>query len=245
MFAFFVRCVCRKSFSSLLGLFLRAAIGGAAGLFWQAAFAESSPPSQYVPKTGEGLDYNKKFYPEEESSDWFVELNPLLLLTRTLVLESERRVADGYTLGLDVRYRDANVYNTNGVKGTLTYFGVAPKLRLYPLPTLSGVFFGFKVLLGSATAEISGVESKTWNQFIVAPVAHVGYRITSRKRVTLALYLGGGVNVPKLEIKESEFPPAIAGSAGQSENWRDAANSLKQAESRFKPDFGLSLGVAF
>ncbi len=211
---------------------------------WGTAFAESSP-GQYVPKTGEALDYNKKFYPEEESRDWFVELNPLLLLTRTLVVESERRISDGYTLGLDLRYRNASVYSSNGVKGTLTYFGVAPKFRLYPLPTLSGVFFGFKVLLGSAQAEISGTETKSWDQFIVAPVAHVGYRITSRMGVTLALYLGGGVNIPRLDVNESEFPAAVKGSLAEAENWRDAASSLKQAESRFKPDFGLSLGVAF
>jgi hypothetical protein len=228
----------------MLGLFMKRGCGFLSLFLCGAAFAESSP-GQYVPKTGDALDYNKKFYPEEESRDWFVELNPLLLLTRTLVVESERRISDGYTLGLDLRYRNASVYSSNGVKGTLTYFGVAPKFRLYPLPTLSGVFFGFKVLLGSAQAEIVGTETKSWDQFIVAPVAHVGYRITSRMGVTLALYLGGGVNIPQLEIKESEFPAAVTGSVAETENWRDAASALKQAESRFKPDFGLSLGVAF
>jgi hypothetical protein len=46
-------------------------------------------------------------------------------------------------------------------------------------------------------------------------------------------------------VNESEFPAAVKGSVAATENWRDAASALKQAESRFKPDFGLSLGVAF
>lgn len=201
----------------------------------------------YVPRMGEPIDESKTFYPTEISRDWFLELNPLPLFDRTLVVEAERRLSSSFTLGLDVRYRSAEVYDSEGTSGTFSYLGIAPKVRFYPLPSLSGVFFGFKILAGSAEAEISsGPDSKSWSQWTVAPIAHVGYRINFLSGVTLALYLGGGVNIPALDVDDSEFPNAVqTGDDARRRRWRSAADKLNQQEGRFKPDIGLTIGASF
>lgn len=191
------------------------------------------------------IEYGKKFYPSEKSRSYFLEINPLLLFSRSLVLESEIRGGENFTYGIDFRYKDAVVHDSGGVKGTHTYIGLSPKLRLYPLPILSGVFVGVKVFMGQVRSTIDSIESKTWDEVLVSPLAHVGYRITSNFGLTLALYIGGGFNVPALDISDSEFPGSVVASAEESARWRDASEALNQQESRFKPDIGLSLGVAF
>jgi hypothetical protein len=104
------------------------------------------------------------------------------------------------------------------------------------------VFFGFKTFIGQTSAEISGNQgTKQFSNFMISPVAHVGYRINSMMGATLALYLGGGMNIPKLKIDSGEFPT----DAREDATWKDAANQLSQAESAFRPDFGLTLGIAF
>ncbi len=207
--------------------------------------AQSSPAwaqIEYVPPQGEAPDYEKKYRPTEVSVDWIIELNPLLLLNRGLALEMEHRIAEIYTLGADVLYSDATVFESDaGVKGRSLSFGLLPKVRLYPLPVLSGVFFGFKLFLGVVNSEISGEsQSHSETHFMVSPTVHVGYRITSFRGVTFSLYVGGGANVPPVEVAEEEWPTEVRGNS----EWKDAANRINQNESLFRPDFGLTLGVA-
>ena len=197
----------------------------------------------YTPPMGEQPDYTKKYYPTEVTKSYFLELNPLLLLNRGLALESEFKIMESLTLGADALYRDAVIFESDaGVEGRLTYFGLAPKIRFYPLPTLSGVFFGLKVLVGQLSAEISGKQgTESTSQLMVSPVAHVGYRINSMMGATLALYIGGGMNIPRLTIDSTSFPAE----AREDATWKDAASQLEQAESGFRPDFGLALGIGF
>ena len=212
----------------------------------RALAEDASPKGGYVPHMGEPLDYDKKFQPTEISRDWFLELNPLPLFNKTLMVETERRMSDRFTLGVDLRYRDAEVYNEGGTKGTFTYIGLAPKVRFYPLPALAGVFFGFKVLAGSASAEItSDGQSKGLDQFVVSPVAHVGYRINFLSGVTLALYIGGGLNIPALDISDDDFPSGVTSDSVTKDRWTKAADKLNKQEERFKPDFGITVGAAF
>jgi hypothetical protein len=214
------------------------------GLAPQAWASQSS--DGFKPRTGEPLDYDKKFYPTEISRDWFLEINPLRLLGQSLVIETERRISQGLTLGLDVTYRDAEVFDQRSTTAEFSYLGVAPKMRFYPLPSLAGIFFGAKVFAGQATSEIASPgASKSWQQVVVAPAAHVGYRINFMSGVTLALYIGGGVNLPALDIDSKEFPANVAADAERSKDWSSAADKLNQQEGRFKPDWGLTIGAAF
>lgn len=204
--------------------------------------ASADSPITYTPAEGEPLDYEKKFYPTEVSTTWILELNPLQLINRSIVVESERRVAQNYTLGLDVLYSEMTVSEEKGTKASAVSYGVLPKVRMYPLPVLTGVYFGLKVFIGSFTAAIEGAgEQKEFDQVVVAPTAHVGYRITSFSGITFSLYIGGGANLPSLDVQSGDFPVSVRNDPG----WKDAASRLNQTLSAFRPDFGLTLGAAF
>jgi hypothetical protein len=196
----------------------------------------------YTPPEGEALDYEKKFYPTEVSTDWVVELNPLQLVNRSIVAESEHRIAENFTLGLDLLYSEMTVSESKGVKASAVSYGILPKVRMYPLPVLTGVYFGLKLFLGSFTATIDGAgEKKSFDQVVVAPSAHVGYRITSFSGITFSLYVGGGAHFPQLDLETADFPEAVRNDA----RWKDSAARLNQALGAFRPDFGLTFGAAF
>lgn len=202
---------------------------------------KSEGNAPYEPRMGEQPVYGKKYYPGTPVSGLFLEVNPLLLINRGLSVEFEKRGGDTWTFGADVQYRNANVYDTAGVRGKIQYLAIAPKVRIYPMETMAGVFFGLKVLIGQVAGEVSDVRFKTEHfDYAVSPVAHVGYRFVSSGGFTFAAYLGGGFNIPKPEFEQSQLDPAVRDDA----RWNAARDKVNESNGLFRPDFGLTLGVA-
>lgn len=220
----------------------------AAGMFLLAgnAFAQETdgPPEKeknydgsYEPKTGEPIVYGKKYYPTEVKSDLFLEVNPVLLINRGLGFEFEMRGGEHTSFGADIQYRNAELYDSAGYRGRSQYFAFAPKMRIYPIETMSGVFFGFKLLIGQVSSEIETPQRPySFATFQVAPAVHAGYRITSFGGFSLALYVGGGINLPKSEIKQDDVP-----SDGGAQEARKKVNA---EQGTFRPDFGFTIGIA-
>lgn len=200
----------------------------------------TQPPvgtDSYVPHTGEPLVYGKKYQPTEKRSDVFLEVNPLRLINRGLSFEFEMRAAEHVSIGGDLEYRSADVYDSGSTKGKSQYFGIAPKVRVYPLESMSGVFFGFKLFLGQLSTDISDTSKDfTKSTFQMAPTVHAGYRFTNFGGFAFAIYLGGGLNIPKLDIPKSDI--------ADNDRARDARDKLLNENGVFRPDFGLTVGIA-
>lgn len=206
-----------------------------------AAFAQDDAMPQggssFQPHTGEPLFYGKKYQPVDKHSDMFLEVNPLRLINRGLGFEFEMRMTEHLSAGADLEYRSADLYESGETKGTTQYFGVAPKIRVYPMESMSGVFFGFKLYLGQLTTEIKDPD-KDFEKglFQAAPSVHVGYRFTNFGGFAFAIYVGGGINIPKLEIKDDEI--------ADNTKSKDARSKLEKENGTFRPDFGLTVGIA-
>lgn len=199
---------------------------------------QSTPSGEYVPPQGEQPEYGKKYRPTTPEKDLILEINPLLVINRGIAVEFERRSGDTLSFGLDLIYRDAKVFDERGVEGSVQYLGAAPKVRVYPLATLGGVFFGAKIMLGQNTLAIS--DNDDIGIFTVSPTAHVGYRFTTFSGFTLAGYLGGGVNIPAPEYEKEDLDVAYR----ESDAHNDARSRVNRATGLFKPDIGLTLGIA-
>lgn len=210
------------------------------------AYGQDASPSSgtYQVPMGEQPEYGKKYYPSRKAgpeADTVLEINPLLLIQRGIGFEFEHRLGESFSLGADFIYRDAEIYDENSAKGRNRFLGVAPKFRLYPIQTLAGVFFGAKVTVGQDSSEVKagGVKS-TKDTFIVAPSAHVGYRFVSFNGFTVAGYVGAGVNIPTPEFEQEDLDARVRNSAIANE----AREEINDKNGFFRPDFGLTVGVA-
>jgi hypothetical protein len=167
-----------------------------------------------------------------------LEINPLLVINRGIAVEGERRMGELVSLGLDLMYRDAEVFDRGGVRGRVQSFGAAPKVRVYPMSTLGGVFFGAKLMLSQNTLSITDNDDQS--VFTVSPTAHVGYRVSTFGGFTLAAYLGGGINIPAPEYEKDDLDAAYR----DSKDHNGARDKVNKATGLFRPDIGLTLGVA-
>lgn len=202
------------------------------------AGGQNTQSGEYTPPQGEQPEYGKTFRPNTPVKDYILELNPLLVINRGVAVEFEARSGSLFSFGADLFYRDAEVYSEGGVKGRVQFIGAAPKVRVYPLATLGGVFFGAKVMLGQNTLSVSG--SDDVNVFTVSPTAHVGYRFVTFSGFTLAGYIGGGVNLPAPEFEKEDLVVASQNDARANQ----ARDKVNKATGLFRPDFGLTLGIA-
>jgi hypothetical protein len=201
----------------------------------------SGTTQEYVPPSGEQPTYGKKFRPNTPQTDFVLELNPLLLVQRGIAVEAEKQVGEMFSLGVDLIYRNAEVFNEKGVKANIQYLGVAPKFRVYPLATLGGVFFGVKAMIGQNMLEIKeGDISSDKSILTISPTAHVGYRFTAFSGFTLAAYIGGGVNLPEPKMEKKD----LDSNRKDDPVWADAREKANDANGLFRPDFGLTLGIA-
>lgn len=192
---------------------------------------------EYQPRVGEPIEYGKKYYPTEPRSEMFLEVNPFLLINRGLGFEFETRLSDRLSFGSDFIYRkNSGVYdNRNGTTASTQYLGFAPKLRIYPIEPMSGVFFGFKLYVGQVLSEVTVSNNSTSDsEFQVAPAVHAGYRLTTFGGFTVAGYLGGGINIPRAKFDKTLTGPDV-------EAARDRLDSENEV---FRPDFGVTFGIA-
>jgi len=198
------------------------------------ALAQEEPLNDTLPQ-GEKLDFGKKFYPTTNDAEFIFELNPLLLIRRGFEIETEYKIKPSVTVGFDIVWFDSSVFDENGVKANVGYYGVEPKVRFYPLQRLDGVFMTGRLAIGTYVYKISSTQ--TWSKEImtVAPIVQVGYRITSFSGFTFSGYIGGGFNLrdPKADITTLT-----------SESEKSARSKLNDTLTRFRPDFGLTFGMA-
>jgi hypothetical protein len=223
-------------------------------IFAQTHTESSGSGSQtYEPPTGEQPTYGKKFRPTEIDKNFVLELNPLMLIRKSLSFETEFKTGELVSLGADLIYENNEVFkintssNINGnqtnntVIGNINYFGVSPKIRLYPMTPLNGVFFGAKLGMGQLTQKISDSNiSKERSKFIVSPSVHAGYRFSTFNGFTMAFYLGGGLNAPNPKLEDSDIDASVRTNT----DWRSAKDKVNSNFAVFKPDFGLTLGIA-
>jgi hypothetical protein len=207
----------------------------------EATPGDSASTNGYVQPMGEQPDFGKKYRPGVPSHELVLEINPLLLYNRSFAVEMEKKWTESITFGGDIIYRDANVFEKDAVKGNVQFLGVAPKIRIYPYTALAGVFFGAKLTLGQTNLSIKSSEETTEKGVLtLAPTAHVGYRFATFSGFTLAAYVGGGLNIPKPELAKSDLKEKNR----DSETWNDARDDVNNATGLFRPDIGLTLGVA-
>ena len=196
--------------------------------------------TDYQPPTGEQPVYGKKYRPSLLQRDVVIELNGLRLIERGLGLEFEKSISDNVSVGADLQYRNATVFDERLVKATVESFAFAPKVRLYPLATMNGLFAGFKLAMGSYKSVIKATSESEKSIFSISPTVHVGYRFLADNGFTMALYAGGGFNLPRPEFKEDDIKSADRTSADA----LDARTKINDQYNLFKPDYGLTIGVA-
>ena len=206
----------------------------------QPVFAQDSEqkkePAPYSQPLGEQPTYGKKYHPTEISSNRFFDVNPLLLIRRGIGLEFENRLGDQSTWGADFQLLTGST-EQGAYTGSYTFVGLAPKFRFYPMDSLSGPFVGAKLILGQSSGKISGNGKSTEkNTFQAIPAAHVGYRFVKIEGLTVTGYLGGGFALNKFEVADDST---------QSEDWRGARKDVNKWGASFRPDMGLTIGVAF
>jgi hypothetical protein len=207
------------------------------------SFAEGGDESSngYKQPMGEQPDFNKKYRPNVPNHDFVLELNPLLLIYRSIAVELEKKAGANLTFGGDLIYRDALVYDEKDLKGRVQFLGVAPKVRFYPFQALDGFFFGGKLSIGQTNLSIKSSDVKSEKGVLtISPTAHVGYRLSTDSGFTMAAYIGGGVNIPKPELSQSDLKEENR----NAQNWKDGRDAVNEASGLFKPDFGLTLGVS-
>ena len=205
------------------------------------AKAQGENDTGYQQPLGEQPDFEKKYRPTVPNHDLVLELNPLLLINRSIAVEIEKRMGDAVTLGGDLVYRDALVFDEKDIKGRVQFLGVAPKVRFYPFQPLSGFFFGAKLTLGQTNLSLKSKDVTTEKGILtISPTAHVGYRFATHAGFTMAAYVGGGINVPKPELEKKDLKEENR----ESDSWNDGRDSVNNATGLFRPDIGLTLGIA-
>jgi len=189
-------------------------------------------------------DYNQRFHPQLPKVETIWELNPLMFIQRTLAFEFEKKVGLITSLGLDLQFAQNEIVNNSTAEVSVNDFGLLPKIRFYPAEELSGIFFGAKVFLGQYTNSIVVAgETRTLVQWVTAPMAHLGYRITSFSGLTMAAYVGAGTNIPTPTFSSGDLQTELASSNGSS--WDYGWAKLNDVVTGFRADFGLTFGIAY
>ncbi len=216
-----------------------------------SAYAESVLPKdgsagnpEFVPHTGEQPVYGKKFFDGREQHSTYLELNPLLLIDRGVGVEFEHRVSGNVSLGLNLEYSQY-ASDQYGFSGDNQSFFVVPKIRFYPMELLSGVFLGADLRLGTVWSKITADavlfpdSQPNKASFYASPAVHVGYRIVTFSNFTAAAYVGGGYTLTTARFTDSELGDMLG-----SPDARAVRDRLGDASTRFRLDYGFTLGAA-
>lgn len=205
------------------------------------AVAQNSGSVDYRPPQGEQPVYGKRYTPGTSETKTAIELNAAQLVNRGFGLEFETRGSEAVNFGADVFYSDRTVSGESGTSGKTNSILVAPKVRLYPSQSLSGVFLGGKLYLGQVTASVSDGANESEHSFtLVSPTIHVGYRFLTTFGFTWSLYGGAGINFPEAKFEEKYLRSETKGKAGI----KGVIDDLNQINRFVRFDLGLTLGVA-
>lgn len=198
--------------------------------------------SEYQPPMGEQPTYGKRYTPGASEANYVIEVNAAQLLNQGFALEFETRGAQTMNFGADLLFSEKTVKDNVGASGATQSILVAPKIRLYPMQALSGVFLGGKVFLGQVkvTVDVAGTESEKAFT-LISPAVHVGYRMLSTFGFTWSLYGGAGVNFPQARFETKHLKNAeLTTKSGVAEVISDL-NAINRV---VRYDIGVTLGVA-
>ncbi|NBX18586.1 MAG: hypothetical protein EBR09_14615 [Proteobacteria bacterium] len=205
------------------------------------AFAQQGSSGEYTPPAGEQPAYGKRYTPGSSEAQHVLEINAAQLANKGFELGFETRGSESMNFGADLIFSEKSVKEDPNVSGNTQSMLIAPKIRLYPMQALQGVFLGGKLFLGQIKASVSagGVESE--NTFtIFAPAVHVGYRFLSTFGFTWSVFGGAGVNFPQPKFEEKYLKADAKGKPGVS----GAIDQLNQINRSVRYDIGITLGVA-
>jgi hypothetical protein len=206
---------------------------------YTAAMAQSSS-GEYQPPTGEQPTYGKRYTAGQDDASYVLELNAAQLLNKGIGLELEMRNSETMNLGLDILYTSQKVSVDSGASGESRSIMLAPKLRLYPMQTLSGVFLGGKVHLGQVTSSVTVGGKESEKSFtVIAPTVHIGYRFLATFGFTWSLYGGAGVNFPRAKFENKHLSQQTQAAAAT-----EIIDKVNEINRDVRLDLGLTVGVA-
>lgn len=205
------------------------------------SFAQQSTRSDYQPPMGEQPTYGKRYTPGASDLSYVIEVNAAQLANKGIGLEFETRGSDAMNFGVDLVFSEKSFTSDPDIKGSSQNIFIAPKIRLYPMQVLNGVFLGGKLYLGQVKASLQAAGTESDHTFqLMAPTVHVGYRFLSTFGFTWSLYGGAGANFPQAKFEEKYLKDAAKGKPGVS----SAIDELNDLNKVVRYDLGLTLGVA-
>jgi len=205
-----------------------------------SALAQEGSGGEYKQPLGEQPVYGKRYTPGISDTRYVIEINAAQLANKGFELELESRGSDSMNFGADFLFTDKSVSGDSSSSASTQSLMIAPKLRLYPMQALNGVFLGGKIYLGQVktTVTVNGKESeKSFSLF--APTVHVGYRFLSTFGFTWSLYGGAGVNFPRPKFESKYLATGVDQNAAS-----DIITKVNDANTDVRFDIGLTLGVA-
>jgi hypothetical protein len=205
-----------------------------------AAYGQETKSGEYAPPIGEQPVYGKRYTPGASEAGIVMELNIAQLLNKGVGLEFEKKGSGSMNFGADLSFTDKSVSTEGGASGQSRSVFIAPKIRLYPMEALQGVFFGGKLHIGQVTTNvtISGKSSEK-NFNVMAPTVHIGYRFLSTFGFTWSLYGGAGINFPRPKFETKDL--ADQNQAAASNEIISKVNDLNKD---VRLDLGLTAGIA-
>jgi hypothetical protein len=195
--------------------------------------------SEYVPPTGEQPVYGQRYTPGLSEAKTVFEINAARLVNKEIGLEFEMRSSENMNLGADIVYTTKSDESGNS-KGESQGIFLAPKLRLYPMQSLNGIFVGGKLFLGQVTTTITVDSIKSEKaSFVAAPAVHVGYRLLTQFGFTWSAYAGAGLNIPKPKFETSDLSEKSQENAAA-----DIISKMNNLNKDVRVDVGVTLGIA-
>lgn len=201
---------------------------------------QAAHASEYVPPSGEQPVYGQRYTPGLSDAKTVIEMNAARLINKEIGLEFEMRSSENMNLGADIVYTTQSDTSDNGSKGETQGIFLAPKLRLYPMQALSGIFVGGKLYLGQVTTTITVDGKKSEKASILAaPAVHIGYRFLTQFGFTWSAYAGAGLNIPKPKFETADLKDQSQATAAA-----DIISKMNDLNKDVRADVGVTLGIA-
>jgi len=207
---------------------------------FSAAYAQETKNGEYLPPTGEQPVYGKRYTPGASDAGIVLELNIAQLLNKGVGLEFEKKGNGLMNFGADLVFTDKSVSTDAGASGQCRTVFIAPKIRLYPMEALQGVFLGGKLHIGQVTTNVS-ISGKTSEESfsVMSPTVHIGYRFLSTFGFTWSLYGGAGINFPRPKFETKHLVDQSQAAAAE-----EIISKVNDLNRDVRLDLGLSAGIA-
>lgn len=227
------------SFSLVRALTLVSIIS-TASIYSQTALCQESKPGEYVPPAGEQPVYGKRYTAGASDAGLVLELNIAQLMNKGVAIEFEKKGEGSMNFGADLLFTEKSVSVESGSTGHTQSIFLAPKVRLYPMEALQGVFLGGKLHIGQVTSRVTISGKSSEKTFLVmAPTVHLGYRFLSTFGFTWSIYGGAGINFPR-----PQFEAKHLSDQSQAASADEIISKVNDVNKDVRVDLGLSAGIA-